>query len=186
MPVHRIVGKDHLRATTSDQTTYLENGTPVVTRHAGPVTRIPIGTLITDATPEELKAFPFRFEWVSDADTLPETPVVPEDPTVGLSPEEREALAAHPEDDRLSVSMPLTRATGMPLSFAAETTMPLTAELRTMLLRDARGETTADEHAAMLVLGDYIKHYENGTTTPEMTVAIETLLSEFGMSLRGD
>jgi len=61
---YRVVNKAHTRATFAERILLDARGNPYTLLDAGPTTRYEVGTLLSDLTPEELAAFPDRFQMV--------------------------------------------------------------------------------------------------------------------------
>lgn len=70
---YQVVGKHHFRATFTTQESVDARGNVYTVTHAGPSTRLEVGALVDDLSPDELAAFPDRFQLVSgDALVLPD------------------------------------------------------------------------------------------------------------------
>lgn len=65
MSTYQIVNKAHTRATVKVVKVLDRHGNPFETLHAGEPERFEVGTLLDDLTPEELAAFPDRFQLIS-------------------------------------------------------------------------------------------------------------------------
>ena len=79
--MHVVVGKFVYRASLVDQEVLDMTGAPILVRHNGPMERVDVGTVLTDVTEDELRAFPDRFAIVEDV--VPEEPKPPEEPVHG-------------------------------------------------------------------------------------------------------
>jgi len=67
MPTYKVQGKHLYRASTIDlQMGIRGDGTPNIVRQPGPMTKVEVGTLLDDVRPEELQAFPDRFQHIPD------------------------------------------------------------------------------------------------------------------------
>jgi hypothetical protein len=88
MPTYKVEGKHIFRASTIDlQMGTRADGTPNIVRQPGPMLKVEPGTLLDDVRPEELQAFPDRFQHV------------PEDQLQLLREQEAAAMAAREEAD---------------------------------------------------------------------------------------
>ena len=85
MPTYRVMHKYHGRATYIEETHHDAYNNPYTVRQPGPLVRCEVGTLMTDVTPEELAAFPERFQFVS------------EDPPAGALGMRQHHQTIHPE-----------------------------------------------------------------------------------------
>jgi len=64
MSVYKVRNKHHIRATITEELAHDARGNTYVIRNAGRPVRYEVGALVDDLTPEELQAFPDRFELV--------------------------------------------------------------------------------------------------------------------------
>jgi len=88
MPTYKVEGKHIFRASTIDlQMGTRADGSPNIVRQPGPMLKVEPGTLLDDVRPEELQAFPDRFQHV------------PDDQLQLLREQEAAAMAAREEAD---------------------------------------------------------------------------------------
>lgn len=70
---YKVVGKFLIRAQINETVMGMTpDGRPVIMRQPGELHRIPVGTVLTDVRPEELAAFPDRFELVAGDPNAPD------------------------------------------------------------------------------------------------------------------
>jgi hypothetical protein len=79
MPIYQVVNKAHARATLREEHAVDTRGNPFIMVHSGPPVLLEVGALVDDLTPEEIAAFPDRFQLVEGQALRPAgapTPVV--------------------------------------------------------------------------------------------------------------
>jgi len=90
MAVYRVVNKAHVRATIHEQMAVDARGNPFTISHNGIPKRFEEGALIDDLTPEELEAFPDRFELVDASEARLHHAMAPQ-----AAPQERATVQSH-------------------------------------------------------------------------------------------